>query len=212
MDPYNQSYLPLISELEQRLLTEARTAKWKLEMYEFSYNASIRSINYTKTTLDFLSISIAIIFLFLQYLVKDKNIYAHEWLGYIGTALSIIVILLAMWGMLFHWKEQIEKKQELSKRARSLITQHLKLTEVRPLDEKKIRAWIIDCSIFEEERKHVLGAVSRLSLIRAFQHVGNTYPTSGLVCSMCGKEWTANSNKLARWSWIPFFGCQNCGV
>lgn len=83
---------------------------------------------------------------------------------------------------------------------------------VRPLDEKKIRTWIIECSTFEEERKLILGEVSRLALIRAFQHVGNTYPSSGIVCSLCGKPWHPSLNKRARWSWVPFFGCQSCGV
>ncbi len=202
----------LLNEAEQLLLTEVRTAKWKLETYEFAYDANIRWLNFWKIMIDFLSILIAVVFLFLQYVFKDKNATTHEWLGYFGTALSIAVILLAIWGAFARWTDQIEKKQELSREARSLIIQQAKLIEVRPIDEKKLRAWLRECAVYEEERKHILAAVPRIFLKRGFQHLGNTYSSSGVVCSMCGKQWNSESNKRARWTWIGFWGCENCGV
>lgn len=197
---------------EQRLLTDARTVMWKLESYEFAYDAHVRSLNFKRTLLDFLAVLIAVVFLFLQYLVKDKNAVAHEVLGYVATGLSIAVILTAIWGAFSRWTDQIEKKQSLSRNIRDLLVGYGKVVEIRPVDQGKIRSWIRKATEFEEERKHVLAEVSRYFLKRGYQHMANSHPDQSVVCSMCGKEWRPELNRKTRWTWIPFYGCSNCGV
>jgi hypothetical protein len=203
--------VPALTEAEALLLTEARTAKWKLEAYEFAYDAYIRTLHGRKTLLEFLAVLVAVVFLFLQYLVKEQQA-AHTVLGYIGTGLSLAVILIVVWGYIARWPDQIEKKRELSAKIRGMLGEHKKLTEVRPLAEAKIRRWLAECLEFEGERKHELATVPRYYLKRAHQHIGNTYPGCGFKCTMCGREWVPEMNKRAFWTWLPFFGCNSCGV
>ena len=182
-----------------------------MEAYEFAYDAHIRSLNRRKTVLEFLAVLVAVVFLFLQYIVKEREA-AHAALGYVGTALSLAVILMVIWGHMDGWPRQIEKKRELSALIREMLVQHGKIADSRPIDEAKIRKWLVACEGFEEKRKHEMATVPALNLKRGFQHVGNTHPTAGLKCTKCDKVWTPESNARARWSWVPFFGCDSCGV
>src|SRR5690606_35275244 len=78
------------------LLTQARTYRWKFEAYEFAYDARVRKLCSNKTVLEFLAVLVALLFLFLQYLVKEDHT-AHTMLGYVGTGLSLAVILMVVW-------------------------------------------------------------------------------------------------------------------
>jgi mobilome CxxCx(11)CxxC protein len=200
-----------MTDAEQSLLTEARTERWKLESYEFAYDCAVRSLDRKKTVLDFLGILIAIVFLFLQYLFKEVTFF-HTVLTYLGTGLSLAVILMVIWGLISRWTDQIEKKRDLSRAIRGLIQEHERVRTIRPVDERKIRKWLQDCVAFHESRKHVLAELPAYCMKLGFQHVGNSYPNDKVTCAVCGKIWTTNSNRRARWTWLPWFGCKNCGV
>jgi mobilome CxxCx(11)CxxC protein len=200
-----------LTDADALLLTEARTARWKLESYEFAYDARIQVLNRYKTALEFLAVLVAVVFLFLQYLFKEDT-DLHNLLAYVGTALSLVVILMVIWGHMSRWTDQIEKKRDLSRGLREMIQVHERVTTARPVDEKKIRKWLHDCLAAEEARKHDLAMLPEYYMKCGFQHVGNLYPGRGVKCGMCGKEWTPESNKRAKWTWVPFYGCKSCGV
>lgn len=202
-----------LSQADVDLLTEARTARWRLEAVEYAYDASVRSIVSTKTVLEFLAVLVAVLFLFLQYLATRENYpVAHDLLGYIGAAASLAVILMVIWGYMARWPDQIDKKRELSSGIHDMLGKHRALSEERPLDHAKLRKWIGGCEAFEEKRKHELATVSRYFLMRGFQHVGNKYPRSGVTCSLCGQAWTTESNRKAWKAYLPFGRCRGCGT
>lgn len=201
----------LLTDQETRDITLARTASWLLESSEHSYDASIRLLYSLKSLIDFSAILIAIVFLFLQYLAKDKNPTLHDTLGVVGTGLSLFVVLLTVWGLVDRWTDRIEKKQELSRRIRELLTEHRLVTTRRPVDEKKIHAWLTKCDEFGEAKKHLLATLLPKHLISGFQHMANLHPDSGVTCPICGNKWSAASNAKAR-TWIRFKKCSNCGV
>lgn len=202
---------PLLSDADMVVLTEARTKKWKLEAYEFAYDARVRDLYSYKTKLEFLGMLVAIVFLFLQYLAKELS-GLHSFLGYVGTGLSLVVILMVIRSYISGWPAQIEKKRALSLAIRELLAKHQKATEERPVDHGKVRKWIAACEEFENERKHELATVPTNYIKRGHQHVGNTYPELGVKCTKCGKVWAPEMNKRARWTWVPFYGCDGCGV
>src|SRR5262245_60295146 len=96
-----------LSQGDVQLLTEARTAFWKLEAYEFAYDACVRSIYAKRLLLEFLGVAVAIGFLYLQYLAKGN--WLHDFIGYVGTGFSLALILLVIWGHIARWQDQIEK-------------------------------------------------------------------------------------------------------
>lgn len=200
-----------LNDEQTRVLTEARTAKWRLETYEFAYGSRIRKLRWNRIVLDFLGVAVAVVFLFLQWLVKDTDAAMHELFSYIGTGLSLVVILMAVWGLMARWQNQIDAQQRLSRKARELILAHRDAVAAPVLPER-VRKWIATCEAFEEDRKDPDGAVPRYYLQRGFQHTGNSNPNCGLKCSMCGREWTPEMNRNSWHTWIPFFGCDNCGV
>jgi hypothetical protein len=150
--------------------------------------------------------------LFLQFAVPDKNTALQAALGIAGTGLSMAVILAAIWTSMAQWKSRIEKMQKLSSEARELLKAYERLVTARPVDHAKIRTWLIDCLTFDDHRKEPLATVSSFCMKRAFQHIGNRHMGRGVVCGICNQEWKHESNKRARWSWVPFFGCSGCGV
>jgi len=202
----------VLSDAEIRLLTEARTASWRVEQYEHEYDMTVRALTFRQTVLDYLAVLIALIFLFLHFAVPDKNKEMQAVLGIVGTGLSLSVILATIWASMAQWKARIEKMRTLSSEARELLKSHERLAAKRPVVEEELRGWIIDCLSFDDHRKEPVATVSSLCSKRAFQHVGNRHVGRGVVCGICNKEWTHESNKRARWSWIPFFGCSGCGV
>lgn len=201
-----------LSEADALLLTEARTAKWVLEQFEFAYDARIRAITQNRVYFEFLAILVAVSFLFAQYVVKEYAII-HEVLGYIGTALSILVICMVIWGYINRWPDQIEKKRDLSREIRELLIQHTKLTTARPVDHAKIHKWLQACLEFEERRKHELATVPVGYMQCGYRHVGNTYPFSGVKCKKCNREWSHDMNQKT-FSWWCFWKktCDSCGV
>jgi mobilome CxxCx(11)CxxC protein len=207
----NNDAQTMLDDQTCRLLTDARTWQWKLEAYEFAYDGRVRRLAFYKTLLEFLAVLVAILFLYLQYLVKEHDT-AHAILGYVGAGASLLVILFVVWGYIARWPDQIEKKRELSSTLRDMIGKHRKLSEARPVDREKTQKWIDSCLAFEEQRKHELATVPVYYLKRGFQHVGNAYPGRGVNCTKCGKDWVPGSNKRARYTWVPFFGCDGCGV
>jgi mobilome CxxCx(11)CxxC protein len=201
----------VLSEEEALLLTEARTAKWTLEQYEFAYDARIRAINHNRTVLEFLGVLVALLFLFLQYVVKEQEA-THAVLGYVGTGLSLAIILMGIWGYMNRWPDQIEKKRDLSREIRDMLGHHKRLSEARPLDEAKLRKWLEICLAFEEQRKHELAVVPLACLQAGYQHVANMYPDCGVKCKKCQREWKPEMNQHLR-SWRLWRQkCDACGV
>src|SRR2546429_3009624 len=101
-----------LSDADVQLLTAARDAQFRLEAVEFAYDANVRQLNFYKIALEFLAVLVAIVFLFLQYLATKENYpRTHDVLGYVGTAFSLIVILLVIWSAMASWRGQIEKKR-----------------------------------------------------------------------------------------------------
>lgn len=200
-----------MTDAEIQLLTEARTAKWKLEIYEFAYDAAVRSMNRWRLLIQYSGVAIAIVFLYLRYLSKEDTA-AHGLLSNVGTGLSLVVILATIWAAFARWPDQIEKKRELSRSIRDLLSTHRKVTDPRPVDEKGIKDWLATCHDFEEKRKHESATVARYYLMRGFQHVGNLYPASGMKCTICSKEWTSESNRRVWRTFFPFIRCDSCGV
>jgi hypothetical protein len=202
-----------LSDSDVQLLTAARDAQFRLEALEFAYDSNVRRLTAYKTWLDFLAVLVAIVFLFLQYLATKENLpRAHDVLGYAGTGLSFVIILLAIWSAMARWSGQIEKKLELSTEIRTMLGNHRVLSEARPLEHAQLRSWVGDSDKFEQKRKHELASLSRYFLLRGFQHTGNKHPGCGITCSICGKLWVPESNKSAWKTWIPFCHCNGCGI
>src|ERR1043166_2817026 len=99
------------------------------------------------------------------------------------------------------WTDQIEKKRELSRKIRCLLSEHHKTTNTRPLPEAKVQKWIADCYEFEQERKHDLADVPEYFLCLAHQHVGNLNPGLSVVCGVCKREWDPDMNQATFWTW-----------
>jgi hypothetical protein len=201
-----------LSDTDTQLLTQARSASWQLEQYEYAYDATVRALSFYQTLTDFLGVFIAVLFLFIQSGISEKYLTLQWVVGYLGTGLSLVVIFAAIWAAYAQWKSKIEKMQKLSTEARELLKTHQRLSSARPIEHAKIQKWLIDCLSFEELRKEPLTSVPSLSMKRGFQHVGNRYMGRGVVCGICNQEWKHDSNKKARWSWVPFRGCSGCGV
>ena len=203
---------PLLSPEDTQILTEARTASWRIEQYEFAYDYTVRRLSWWQTVFEFMGVLLALLFLFLQVAVPDANIQAEYVLGLVGTGLSLGLLLLTVWALIDQWKSRIERMQKLSTSARDLIKQYEKNVVIRPVDHAKIRKWLLDVIGFDELRKDPLAVPSNLAMTKGFQHIGNRHMGRGVVCSICNNEWKHACNKSARWSWIPLFGCKECGV
>jgi hypothetical protein len=203
---------PVLSDTDLQILTEARTASWRLQQYEFAYDSDVRTMSSRQTTLDFFGVMIAVIFIFLQVAVPDANVNLEWILGLTGSAVSLVVILATIWVSMAQWKTRIERMQLLSSDARELLKAYEKVIAIRPVDEAKIRKWLIDILDYDEKRKSPLVSVSPLAMKRGFQHVGKRNMGRGVVCGACNQEWNYDCNKKARWSWLPFYGCNECGV
>jgi mobilome CxxCx(11)CxxC protein len=201
-----------LTDDEVRILTQARDARWRLESYEYAYDARVRRLYAYKVVLEFLAVLIAVVFLFVQYVAKDRSTIAHDILGLIGTGLSLAVILIVIWGHMDRWTDQIEKKRELSRRCRELIGQHSNLSEVRPVVQDKLRKWVRVCEDFEDERKHELATVPAGCLQAGHQHVGNTHVKDGVLCLKCNRQWTQEMNRITWMERLFSAKCDACGV
>ena len=193
--PYGRCPVPL-ADADVQLLTEARTAFWKLEAYEFAYDACIRSIYGKRMILEFLGIAVAIGFLYLQYLAGHG--WLHDVIGYVGTGCSLALILMVIWGHIARWQDQVEKKRDLSLVIHDLKQKYAAVTVIRPVDQDKIRKWTAASEAFHAERKHDLASLPRFYLKRGHQHVGNMHQADGVKCPVCGKVWSPELNKR-RW-------------
>ena len=202
----------ILSDADIQILTEARTASWRLEQYEFAYDFDVRTLSWIQTVLDFLSVVVAILFIFLQVAVPDANVNLEWQVGIIGTGLLLLVILATIWANMAQWKTRIEKMQLLSTNTRQLLKAYEKAIISRPVNHSVIRDWLMEVIDYDEQRKEPLVTVSTLAMKRGFQHLGKRYMGRGVVCSACNQEWTHESNKRSRWSWLPFYGCSECGV
>lgn len=200
-----------LSDADKQILTDARTASWLLQQYEFAYVYMVKKLTNTQTFLAFSGVVIAVLFVYLQNLVPETHTTQTKWLGNIGTGLSLGVILATIWGSMNQWNARIEKMQRLSTSAKGLLREHQKITAIRPVDHEKIRSWLLKILDFEEERKDPLADTWQIALQRGFQHIGNKHMKRSVVCPICDKEWSSDSNQQIGW---PFLNrkCSNCGV
>ena len=203
---------PLLSNEDTVLLTESRTASWRIQQYEFAYDYTVRRLSSLQTLFDFLAVLLAIVFIYLQVAVPDAKIDLERTLGVIGTGLSLVLILATIWISMAQWKSRIDRMQKLSTAARQLLKAYEKTVTPRPVDHAKIRTWLLDTSDFDEARKDPLSSPSTLAMRRGFQHIGNRNMGRGVLCSICNNEWTHDCNKSAKWTWMPFYGCSECGI
>lgn len=208
--PITTSPTPLLTDAEATLLVEARTAKWLLESYEHAYDTAASVLSHRRVLNQFLGVASALIFLYLRWLARD-NSALHEVLGNIGAAFSLLFILASIWIAYFRWQDQIEKKRALSADVRKLLGKYRKATDPRPVDDKKIRAWLAECHDFEQERKHEMANLDRYFMIRGFQHLGKLYPKDGVTCTVCGKVWTPQTSDGAWRIRFPWLRCEGCG-
>lgn len=202
----------ILSDADTRLLTEARTASWKLQQYEYAYDVAVHSLAWRQTLVEFLGVVVAVIFVFMQIAVPDSKVDVEHVLGIAGTGMSLLVILATIWASMAQWKTRIEKMQKLSTEARQLLKSYEMVIPLRPVDHPKIRSWMISALDYEERRKEPLAKVSTIAMKRGFQHVGKQHAGRGVVCGACNREWNYESNRRARWTWLPFYGCSECGV
>ncbi len=144
---------PLLSNEDTVLLTEARTASWRIEQYEFAYDYTVRRLSSLQTRFDFLGVLLAIVFIFLQVAVPDSKVNVEYTLGIVGTGLSLILILATIWASMAQWKSKIERMQKLSTTARDLLKQYEKVVVVRPVDHAKIRKWLLDVLDFDPRKR-----------------------------------------------------------
>lgn len=200
-----------LSDADVQILTEARTASWLLQQYEFAYDYMVKKLTNIQTVLAFSGVVIAVLFVYLQNLVPETHTTQIKWLGNLGTGLSLGVILATIWGSMNQWNARIDKMQRLSTSARVLLREHQKITAIRPVDHEKIRSWNLKTVDFEEERKDPLAETWQLALQRGFQHIGNKHMRRSVVCPICDKEWSSDSNQQIG---KPFLSrkCSNCGV
>lgn len=203
---------PLLSDAEVSLLTDARTKRWTLEQYEHAYEWSLSWYRNVKRIVSFIGPAAAIIFLYLRWAVPDSNTTVQFWLSIVATGLTVVSLLFLIWINLGRWDTIIERMQALSEMARELIKSHSKLAAKRPVDRVKIQKWQTAFESYEQDRKDQFASVSALAIKRGFQHVGKLHPDCGVKCSVCQKTWTPESNRRAKWSWVPLFGCKHCGV
>ena len=203
-----------LSEADAILLTEARTASWKLEQNEYAYDFMVRTLTRCNTYLAFSGVLISILFVYLQNLVPASNTTQITWLGNLGTGLSLIVIFATIWSSMDHWTTRIEKMQTLSTLVRELLRDYKAVTTIRPVDHLKIQKWILKVIESEEKRKDPMANIWKIASQCGFQHVGNLHMKRSVVCPICSKEWAAESNRNLSISWLPFLsrGCFNCGV
>lgn len=199
-----------LTDEQARLLAEARVLEWTLEGYEFAYNASIKSLIARKRLAEYSGYALAVLFLFFQYVTKENWPTVHVVLSYAGIGLGILTVLVGVWGHLDKWDEQIDKKKELARRCREMVTEHYALTLTLPPDEAALRRWMITSQAFEGERQHVHGTVGEGFYKLAHRHVGNTYPDLGVKCKKCNRSWSHEMNRNT--SWWPWYGCPACGV
>jgi hypothetical protein len=205
-----------LSESDIRLLTDARNRRWKLEGYEFAYDARIRRLNYYKLILEFLAFLVAFTLLFVEYLVSNSP-RAHDLVSLVEKGLSIAIIVIVVWGHMARWVDQIEKKRELSHRCHELIGVHSALSDERPVATSKLKKWLKDCDDLEVERKHESATLPRRYLRDGHQHVGNTHVQEGVLSLMCSRRWTPEMNRISFWanSTVTVFSLRywgRCGV
>lgn len=95
-----------LSEEDVQLLTEARTANWRLQQYEFAFDFTVRKLSSYQTLLDFGGVLVAVLFLYLHTVVSDSNAKTESVVAYIGSGLSVAIILFSIWGAMAQWKRR----------------------------------------------------------------------------------------------------------
>lgn len=173
---------------------------------------TVRRLSSLQAFLDFLAVALAIVFIYLQVAVPDASLDLEHLLGVVGTGLSVLLIVATVWTSMSQWKSKIDRMQKLSTAARDLLKTYEKAVAPRPVDHAKIRKWLLDTSDFDESRKDPLASPMSLGMKKGFQHVGNRNMGRGVLCSICNNEWTHKCNKSAKWTWMPFYGCSECGI
>jgi mobilome CxxCx(11)CxxC protein len=211
--PPAEPTIPMLSEVEARVLGEARLLLWKYQAVEYAYDSRVRRLSFRKTLIDYLGVFVAIFFLLLQYFATKENLpRAHDVLGYIGTLLSVLIILLFVWSLANRWTDQIEKKRHISELIGSLLSKYKAVTEARPLDLEEVRKWVAAWDQIEQERKHELASLPRYDLLRGYQHMANKNPKQGVQCAKCGKAWEPQMNKEVWKTHFSWLRCDGCGV
>ncbi len=203
----------MLTEEEVRILSDCRDTKLRLEAMEFAYDSAVRAINFGKLMLEFLSIALAIIFLFILYILKDQFSTAHDIASIIGTGVSLIVIILVIWRHVAKWDEQAEKKSELSNYIHQVIDLYNTSLEVRPVSSANFVQCNEGFSQVESMKKDSLATLARRHIKLGHQHIAIKYPDLEIKCNVCGRVWSTELAKRRKWTnIIPFMGCDSCGV
>ncbi len=201
-----------LSESDIAVLTEARTVFWKIQSYEFAYDYTVRVLGYKQLLFDYTGVVIAVLFLYFQASVPDSQKILQSVLGKVGSLLSLFVIFASIWSAMSEWKAKSRSMQQLSTAAKDLQKSYKKAVAIRPVDQPKVQKWLLDAVEFDEKRKEPLATVSGYAMQLGFQHIGNLHMSRGVVCNVCGKQWSVESNRRAKFTWLPGYGCKTCGV
>lgn len=199
----------MLTEEQARILADLRSHRLQLEAYEFACDSSVRRLRWKKRILEFLGIALAIGVLFVLYILGPGVV--HDIVSQVATGLSLLLIVMSIWGLMSKWDQQIETKAAISADLNDLVEQ-FQLAEVS-LDEKQIRS----CHEFrlrvEKRRKHETAEVDRIDLQLAHQHVACKYSADEIECGKCRRKWRkefASQNRL--WLRLPWKVCSACGV
>ena len=207
-----------LTESELKELGTTRAMQHELEGFEFAYDAVVRRIRFKKLTLEFLGFLVAIAFLYGQYVVKAEGTGTqantiHNVLGYVGTGISLLVMIVTVWGLMANWNGQLEKKHELSRMAQNLVTSLEKLMRQRPLPSAEIQRISDQRVDFDTARKHEHAQLPEWAMQQAHQHVAMKYVDLQIQCKVCGRKWSSELAKRRRWiKLVPFMACESCGV
>jgi hypothetical protein len=203
----------MLTDEDVRILTKSRDVKLKLEALEFAYDSAVRALNFGKLLLEYLSIALAIIFLYILYILKDQSSTIHDVVSIIGTGISLFVIILIIWRHVAKWDEQAEKKSELSAYSHQLVNQYNRSLDLRPVSSTNF----IECNAgfndFESMKKHPLATLTRRHIKLGHQHVAMKYPDLEIKCDVCRRIWDPSFARRRKWTnAVPFVGCDGCGV
>lgn len=208
----------MLNDDEVNALDTAKHNRNELEGFEHAYDATVRAIRYKKLVLEFLGVLLAIGFLYVLYVVKatpqtSDSGTVHDLLGLFGTGLSLAVLLFTLWGHMAKWDGQLEKKHDLSRSARRLVTSYEKFIQERPIPIATIGQLAIQRADFDEARKHELATLPRWAMQQAHQHVAMKYPELKITCKVCNRAWSPDLARRRRWvKMVPYLSCESCGV
>lgn len=204
---------PMLTEEEVRLLSEARDHKLRSEALEFAYDDAISWIRRRRLFLQFLSILLAVGFLYVLYAMGDRGSQLSGFVSVGGRGASLLVMLMTIWGLVFKWDGQVEKKGQLSRQLRTLVGKYEAAMRKRPVDRELLHECDDARLDVDGERKHELGELRTRHLQKGHQHVAMLYSSLELKCTMCGRQWSPKLASRRKWVWaVPFWKCKGCGV